>query len=101
MQRHGLAEDLRGTIAGIVVLERTDAGEHRPERAEPGGRPAGIFVIAPAYRQSDAMAGGYDDAGRPDLDVQLVDLAGLQRLLLVVRVVRAVRQRERRVELSL
>jgi hypothetical protein len=46
------------------------------------------------------MAGGDHDARRPDLDVKLDRLARRQRLELVVRVVRAVRERPHGIELA-
>ncbi len=49
---------------------------------------------------ANAVARRHDDAGRPDLDVELVDLSGRERLLLVVRMVRPVGQRARRIELA-
>ena len=49
---------------------------------------------------ADPIARRHHDAGRPDLDVQLVHLAGRERLPLVVGVIRPVGQRQLRVELA-
>ena len=81
------------------MLEGSDAAEARAERAQPGTRATWVLVIPAAHRERDAVASGHHDAGRPDLDVELVHLAGRERLRLVVRVVRAVRQRQLRIEL--
>ena len=81
------------------MLERPDAGEDRAQRTEPRRRTTRIFVVASAHREADAVAGRDHDRRGPDLDVELVDLTGSERLLLVVRVVGAIRKRELRVEL--
>ena len=47
-----------------------------------------VLVIFSAHGEADAGAGRHYDASRPDLDVQLDDLAGSQRLLLIVSVIR-------------
>src|SRR5258706_8686031 len=78
VDRHLLAEDVRRTIARVIVLERADAGEHRAERAEPGRRSARVLVVAPADRETEAVASGRNDRRRLDLDVDVVDLSGVQ-----------------------
>ena len=47
------------------------------------------------------MAEGHHDRGRPDLDVELHNLAELQRLLVIVRVIGPVGRRELLVELAM
>ena len=51
-----------------------------------------ILVVLAAHRKRDPVAGRGDDRGRPQLDVELGDLARLERLLLVVRVIGPVGQ---------
>ena len=57
-------------------------------------------VVAAQDAEPDPVPGGHDDAGRPDLHVELVDLTGGQRLDLIVRVPRLVLCAERAVQLS-
>src|SRR2546425_10845823 len=101
MERDGLAEDVGRPVARIVVLERSHAGEHGAQRAESDARSPGIFVVATAHGESEAVSGGRHDRGWPDLDVQLVHLPGRERLLLVVGVIRPVGLRELGVELAM
>src|SRR5215471_7749249 len=99
VQRHRLAEDFRRTVAGVVVLERPHAGEDGAERAQAHAGPAGEFVVSPPHGEAEAVAGRHHDRRRPDLDVELVDLARCERLHLVVGVIGPVGQRELGVEL--
>src|SRR5262249_61527193 len=89
----------RRPVGGIVVDEGP-AAAHRVLHVSERGRLAAVVVVLAAYRQRYAPALGYDDARRPDLDVELVDFPGLQGLLLVVRVEPPVRQRPLGIELS-
>src|SRR5439155_19615817 len=96
-----LVEGSGRSVARIVVLEGAHAGEDRTEGSQPGRRAPGILVVAPAHREPNAIAHGHHDARRPDLHVQLVHLARREWLFLVVRMVRAVGQRELRIELPM
>src|SRR5262245_15173873 len=62
---------------------------------------AGINVVLSADSEADAIAGRHHDRGRPDLDVELDDLALLERLLLVVGVIGPPGRRELLVELAM
>src|SRR4029450_5100892 len=94
---HVPAEHRRGTVAGIVVLEGADAVPHAAELLAGGADVPGVDVVLAADGEGDAVPRGHDDAGRPDLDVELVDLARVQGLDLVVGVVRPVGPRQIRV----
>src|SRR3954470_13429537 len=87
VQRHGAVEDLRWAVARVVVQERADAGELVLHVRELATGAAGIGVVLAPHGEGDAVAGRKRDAGRPDLDVELVDLARLERLLGLVGMV--------------
>ena len=101
MHRDLASEHRWWPVSRVVVPERTDSPETRSERSEPGPRSPWVLVVAASDGESDAVALRHDEASRPDFDVELVDLARRQGLHFVVRVVRPVRQRERRVELAM
>src|SRR5262245_64440067 len=90
VQRDVAAEDRGRAVARVVMSERPDAGPHLAERLDAGARLAGIHIIGAADGQRDPITFWQNDAGRPDLDVNLVDLARRQLLLLIVRMIRAV-----------
>ena len=83
VQRHIAAEDCRWAIARIVVSERADTSPNLAKRLQAD---AGLAqdVVGAAHRQREPIALRQHDAGRPDLDVDLVDLSGRELLLLVV-----------------
>jgi len=101
MDRGLAAVDRHRPVARIVMQERAAAGELVLHVGEPAAGAAGIDVVAPAHGQSHAVALRHDDAGRDDLDVELIDPAGFERLLLVVGVIGAERQGELLVELAM
>src|SRR5690349_7903140 len=100
MQAGGAAEDRRRPVARIVVQERPAAGELVLEVRQLAAAWAGIDVVLAADREPDAMALRHHDRGRPDLDVELDHLAFLERLLLIVGVIRPVWPRQLLVELA-
>src|SRR6266571_7892119 len=75
-------------VPGIDVQEQAGSEKDRRPVCRFFGR-AG--EVASADCQREAKPGGQDDTGGPDLDLEGVGLAGLQRLYLVVGVVRPVR----------
>ena len=81
------------------MLERP-AAPHGVFHVRQCRRFARVDVILAAHRQRNAIAFGRDDAGRPDFNIEFVYLAGFQRLVFVMRVIRPVRQRQFRVELA-
>src|SRR5262245_28753414 len=87
--------------AWIVVQEGSATRELVLHVGELTAGAAGTDVIAPAHAQPHTVALRHDDRGRDDLDVELVDLAGLERLLLVVGMVGPERQGELLVELAM
>src|SRR3954466_8377905 len=100
VQRHLAAEHGRWSVPRVVVAEGADPAETRPKGSEARAGSPGILVVAAAHAQRDPVALRDDEAGRPDLDVELVDLSRRERLRLVVRVIGPVRHRKRRVELA-
>ena len=69
------------------MQERAAAGERVLEcRQADLSDPPGVHVIAAAYGQCEAVAGRHHDARRPDLDNELVDLPGRERLGVIVGV---------------
>src|SRR5262249_35593110 len=90
VQRHVAAVHFGRPVARIVVHERTHAGPHLAERFDSCAGLAWKDIVGPTHRQRDSVALRQGDAGRPDLDVDLVDLAGRKLLLLVVCVIGAV-----------
>src|SRR3954462_13815370 len=100
VQRHLAAEPGRRPGPRGVVAGGPDPAEPRPKGSEPRARSPGILVVAAAHAQRNPVALRDDEAGRPDLDVELVDLSRRERLSLVVRVIGPVRHRKYRVELA-
>src|SRR5215510_6525036 len=92
------AVDLDRAVARVVVQERAAAGELVLHVGQPPAAAAGVDIVAAAHRERHAITGRHDDAGRPDLDVELIDLAALERLLLAVRVIGAEGQAQLLVE---
>src|SRR6266849_9255543 len=101
MNRRPAAVDRNRPVTRVVVEEWAAARELVLHVGEPAPGAAGIDIIAPAHAQSHAVTLGHDDARRDDLHVELVNLTRLQRLFLVVGVVRAERQSELLVELAM
>ncbi len=100
MQRDLPAEDCGRTIARIVVQERAAAEQFILEIRQPCTGRLLPFVVAAAHRERDAIARGHDDRRRPQFDVERDDLAGLERLLFVVGVIRPVFGGQLRIELA-
>src|SRR5882672_2009114 len=75
MQRDVAAEDPGRPVAEVVVDEGP-AAAHRVLHIGERCRLAAVVVVLAAYRQRDAPALGHDDAGRPDLDVELDNFPG-------------------------
>src|SRR5690606_38739378 len=101
MQCHISAEYGRWPVPRIVMGERTNAGPHFAESFDAGTRLAGEYVVLSAHRQREPVPRRHDDAGRPDLDVDLVDFARGELLFLVVCVIGTIRQRQLRIELAM
>src|SRR5438552_8479088 len=87
MRRYAVVEDVGGPVARVVVLERPDAGHREPADLS---HLVAVLVVPALDREREGIAGRNDDASRPDLDVELVDLAGREQGPPVVRVVWAV-----------
>src|SRR3954453_13252116 len=100
MQAGGAAEDCPRPVARIVMQEGPAAGELVLEIGQLASARPCIDVVPAADRQTDAMAPRHHDRGGPDFDVELDHLALLERLLLIVGVIGAVRLRELRTELE-
>ena len=77
---------VRIVVRGQSVAAHLDAVDHRPRSV------AGHVEVAAGQGDAEPVAGGDDDGGRPDLDVQIDGLAGRQRLFARMPVPRAVRQ---------
>src|SRR5215471_2503966 len=101
VERGLAAVDRHRAVARIVVQERAVAGDLVLHVGEPAARAARIDVVAPANAEADAKTLRHRDRGRHDLDLDLIDLAGPERLLLLMRVIRPVRQRQRLVEFAM
>jgi hypothetical protein len=65
------AKDVDGSIARIIVQEWSTAGEFVFHVGKPSAALAGIDIILAADREPDPITGRYDDAGRPNLDVEV------------------------------
>ena len=92
--------DVFRPVDRIVMQEWAAAFQFVLEVRQPPARAAAIFVVLAAHRERDAIARRHHDRGRPQLDVEFDRLAGVERLLLVVRVIGAVRRRELWIELA-
>src|SRR3569833_3597673 len=90
MQCRGAVEQRFRPVAQIVVQERAATGQFVLEIRQLAARAAAIDVVLAAPRERNAVTGGRDDRGRPQLDVEFDGLALLERLLFVVRVIGAV-----------
>ena len=100
VQGYVTAKDGRWTIARIVMGEWADAGPNLAERFHAGSRLARKDIVGAAHRKREPIAFRQHNAGRPYFDVDLVDLVGRELLLLVMSVIRAIWQRELRVEFA-
>src|SRR5581483_9913935 len=100
VQRDVASEHGRRPVTRIVMRERPDAGPDLAERLHACARFAWIDVVGATDGQREAIAFRQDNAGRPDLDIDLVDLAGGELLLLVMRMVGPVWQRQLWIELA-
>src|SRR5665213_2121296 len=95
------AVDLQRAVAWVVVQEGAIAGEFVLHIGELTAGAAGIDIVAPPHTQTHAISLRHRDTGRNDFDIEFVDLAGLEWLLLVVAVIRPERQRKLFVELAM
>src|SRR5260221_8512391 len=100
MERVPAAEDRRRTVARIIMQERPAAAQLVLEVRQPRSGRFLPFIVSSPYAERQSVARGYDDARRPDLDVELHHLAGLERLRLVGGVGRPVLGRAPRSELA-
>src|SRR5689334_10867828 len=100
MQRRSSPEGARRPITRVVVQERPATAQLVLEIGEPGAGRALPLVVAATHRDGEAMAWRHHDGSGPQLDVELNGLAGLQRLHLVVRVIRPVVGGELLIELA-
>jgi hypothetical protein len=85
-------EDVRWPIVRIGVCERTDTSIGVVEVLGEITQLPVVAIVTTEHRQANAVAGRYDDAGRPDLDVHLIDLTGDERVDPSVSVIRPIRQ---------
>src|SRR5882762_10049872 len=76
VQRDFSAEDRKGPV-GWVVVDEGPAAAHRVFHIGEGRRFPAVLVVFSADRQRDAVTRRDDDAGRPDLDIELDHFAGL------------------------
>src|SRR5574340_826580 len=90
--------DLRASIPGVVVEERSGSPEPFPRTQSPTGRLALQVPALDCERQRVACRN--DDAGGPDLDLDLVHASRRQRLNLVVGVEGAIGRGQTRVQLA-
>jgi hypothetical protein len=89
------------TIERVVVEEGPTTGELVLEGAQRRmPEIALVLVVIASDSESEAEAGWSYDRGRPDLDLELVDLAGRQGLDAIVGVIGPVGEGELRVEVS-
>src|SRR5262249_32964085 len=95
------AEKRRRALARVVVQERAAAAQLVLEIRKAGARALLPFVVAAPHAEREAIARRHDDAGGPDLDVERHRLAGLERLELIVRVIRPPRFAELLIELAM
>src|SRR3954468_6506110 len=100
VQRHLAAED-RSRPVGRVVMREGAAALHRMLHVRERGRGFVVLVVAPADVERDPVARGDDDAGRPDLDVELDRFSRFQFLKLIMGVIGPVGKRALRVELTM
>src|SRR5512139_3374160 len=98
VQRNIPAEHRRRSIAWVVMRKDRAAGPHFAQRLQPGAGFARKDLVGAADGQREPIALREHDAGRPYLDVDLVDLARRELLLLVMRVIRSVGQSKLLVE---
>ena len=90
MQRNVAAKHGGRTIARIVMGEGYDAGPDFSECLDARARLAWKYVIGTAHRERESITLWQDNAGRPNLDVDLIDLSGRESLLLIMGVIGAV-----------
>src|SRR6201999_2379255 len=100
VDRDFAAEHVARPVSRVVMSKWADPGPHPTVGVFRTAGLAGINVVFSAYRQRDAISRRHDNAGRPDFDIDLVDLSRRERLYLVMAVIRAVRQRQHLVELA-
>ena len=70
VQGGGAAVDVGGSVGGVGVGVDADAAELCALEVAQLGGGAFVFVVGAADGQADAVAGGHEDRGRPDLDVE-------------------------------
>src|SRR5262245_44188430 len=74
VNRGPAAENGGWPIPRIVMQERPAAGELVLHVGQPAAARALVDVVLAAHGEANAIAGGDDKAGRPDLDIELDDL---------------------------
>src|SRR5687767_8352034 len=100
MESSSICKNSSRSVAGLVVQERAAAQQLVLEVGQPRpGRFLPLVVLAP-HRQRDAVAGGDDDTGRQDLDIEAYRFALSQGEFFVMAVIRTVFRRQLRIELS-
>ncbi len=100
VNRHLSAENGRRPVPGLGVQERPTPCKFVLHVRQLPPAPSGIDIILAPNGKGNSIARMNDNAGRPDLDVELVDLPRGQGLFLIVRVIRTVRGADLRVELA-
>src|ERR1700756_1206069 len=100
MQSRPALEYFSGTVLRVVVQERPAAAQFILKVREfPAA--ACVFVVPAPNRERDSATCRHDNAGRPNLDVQLDWNSGPQELQLIVGVVRPPPVRSRPIQLSM
>src|SRR5689334_5529013 len=87
-------------VAWVVVQEGAAPFQLVFEVGQLSAAGAAIFIVLATDRESDPVASGDDNRGRPDLDIEFRDLVLLQRPLFVVGVIGPVGLRQFLVELA-
>lgn len=100
MQRIGATENVPRPILWMDVQERSDAGQRVFDAFE-NQRRSFVGIVLAAHRQTDAASGRHDDAGRPNLDIELHRLAWPQRPGFVMGVIRPIGQAAQGIDLPM
>src|SRR3984957_12339283 len=85
------AEHIARPVSRVIMPKWTAAGPHPAVGVFCPPRLAGINVVLSAYRQRDAISCWHDDAGRPNLDINLVNLPLRERLYFFMAVLVPIR----------
>ncbi len=87
VERYLSAEYIQRTILTMIMPEWPHTEVDPPADRHQRLLETRIDVIPTSHAQPDAVTLRHDDAGRPDLHVKVIDLARLERLLLVAGVI--------------